>query len=114
MDEDIRLSVPAARVLREFLEDPDAPCYGFDLMERVGMASGSLYPILARLERAGWIVGAKEDIDPQVEGRPARRYFTLTGEGVRVAQRRLAELSAELRPPVVRSRGRIQIQGGSA
>jgi PadR family transcriptional regulator len=114
MDENIRLSVPAARVLRVFLEDPDVPRYGFDLMERVGLASGSLYPILARFEQAGWIVGAKEGIDPQTEGRPARRYFTLTGEGVRVAQRRLSELSDMLRPHAVSWRGQIQMQGGSA
>ncbi len=99
MDEHIRLSLRAAQVLKVFLENPDEPHYGFDLMQRVSMPSGSLYPILARFERAGWIIGAQEDIDPVAKGRPARRYFRMTGEGVSVAQRRLAELSAAFLPP---------------
>jgi DNA-binding PadR family transcriptional regulator len=67
-------------------------------MERTGLASGSLYPILVRLERAEWLVGAKEDIDPRAAGRPPRRYFKLTGLGERVARQRLAELAQEFAP----------------
>ena len=100
MHDELRLSIPAARVLRVFLEDPDEPRYGYDLMEQVGLASGSLYPILARFERAGLIRGAKEDVDPRVEGRPARRNFVLTAEGLRFAYRNLAELGNNLMPPM--------------
>ena len=55
--EEIRLTTTVARVLREFLETPSEPCYGFDLMRATGLASGTLYVILARLERAGWLIG---------------------------------------------------------
>ncbi len=48
-----------------------------------GTTSGSLYPSLAKLEQAGWIVGERESIDPREEGRPARRYYMLTAEVLR-------------------------------
>ncbi|MFJ4895608.1 PadR family transcriptional regulator [Streptomyces sp. NPDC088788] len=96
---DVRITTVTARVLRAFLGNPQNPQYGFDLMQLLGLSSGSLYPILARLERAGWIEGRKEDVDAVREGRPARRYYLLTAEGARDARLALAALSEELRPP---------------
>lgn len=114
MDGEIRVTVPVARVLRVFLNDPAEPRYGFDLMETTGLASGTLYPILVRLERAGWIVGAKEDIDPVAEGRPARKNFTLTGVGQQSARERLTALAAEFVAPKGRATQRSRLQGGLA
>ena len=94
------MTTTVAIVLREFLEAVDQRQYGFDLMRRCGLPSGSLYPILARLERAGWIVGNVEEIDPNKEARPPRKYYQLTGHGVVEANRELAALSAKLLPPV--------------
>jgi PadR family transcriptional regulator, regulatory protein PadR len=99
------LTPTTARVMKTFLGEPDRRRYGFELMQLTGLASGSLYPILARLERIGWINGAKETIDPKQEGRPPRRYYVLTGEGAREARVQLAELSEQLRPPGVPHRG---------
>ncbi|MGW5003114.1 PadR family transcriptional regulator [Streptomyces hydrogenans] len=95
----MKVTPTTARLLRVFLEDPQAPWYGMQLMKQARLSSGSLYPILARLERAGWIDGKTEDIDPQEAGRPARRYYTMTGEGVRAARLELAELSEQFRVP---------------
>ncbi|AYF78028.1 PadR family transcriptional regulator [Nocardia yunnanensis] len=98
---DFRMTTSVAKVLREFLEDPTARQYGFDLMKSCHIPSGSLYPILLRLEKAGWIVGHFEDIDPSTEGRPPRKYYTMTPEGALSATRELAKLSAALRPPTL-------------
>lgn len=95
----VRITTTVAKVLRIFLEDVDERRYGFELMRQAGLASGTLYPILARLENAGWIVGQLESIDPSDAGRPPRRFYTMTGEGARSAHHELARLSAELRPP---------------
>jgi len=95
----MQVTPTTARLLRVFLEDPQQPRYGMQLMKQACLSSGSLYPILARLERAEWIVGQAEDIDPQKEGRPARRYYTMTSEGVREARLELAELSEQFRLP---------------
>jgi PadR family transcriptional regulator, regulatory protein PadR len=70
-------------------------------MRLTGLASGSLYPMLARLEEAGWLAKGKEDIDPHVEGRPARLHYIITGAAVVVARLQLAALSDQYRPPVV-------------
>ncbi|MGW5656790.1 PadR family transcriptional regulator [Streptomyces humi] len=96
---DLTLTPAVVRVLQVFLADPDAPRYGMQLMNEARVSSGTLYPALARLERAGWITGENEDIDPAEAGRPARRYYTMTREGARAAHRELTELSERSRPP---------------
>jgi DNA-binding PadR family transcriptional regulator len=111
--EEIRLTTTVARVLREFLESPSEPCYGFDLMRATGLASGTLYVILARLERAGWLVSEQEDVDPAAVKRPARRLYRLTPDGAQAARLELAELSERLRPPLL-VRTRLGLRGGTA
>jgi PadR family transcriptional regulator len=87
------------RQLRVFVEDPATPCYGLELMKATGLPSGSLYPALARLERAGWVRSRRENIDPVIEGRPPRRYYELTPDGLAQARCELAVLAEQLRPP---------------
>jgi PadR family transcriptional regulator, regulatory protein PadR len=96
---EVRITTTVAKVLRPFLDDIERPRYGFELMQHTGLQSGTLYPILARLESAGWITGHRETVDPSAAGRPARRFYTLTADGALAANRELARLSAELRPP---------------
>ncbi|MGJ6968073.1 PadR family transcriptional regulator [Streptosporangium sp. G11] len=96
---EVRITTTVGKVLRIFLDDLDAPRYGFELMKLAGMPSGTLYPVLARLEAAGWIEGRRETIDPVVEARPARRFYLLTAHGALAARQELAELSERLRPP---------------
>ena len=55
---------PLERVLGAFLTDPAAPRYGYDLMKAAHLPSGTLYPLLARLEQQKLVVSA---------GRPRRR-----------------------------------------
>jgi PadR family transcriptional regulator PadR len=88
-----------AKVLKVFLEAPGQPRYGFELMKLTGMASGSMYPMLARLEEAKWLIRGKETIDPHAEGRPPRLHYTMTGAAAAAARRQLAALSDQYRPP---------------
>ena len=97
--DEVRITTTVARVVRRFLDDPSEPQYGFDLMRATGLASGTLYVILARLERAGWLSSEQEDVDPVETGRPPRRLYNLTPDGAEAAHLGLAELSDELRPP---------------
>ena len=85
--EDVRVTVAVAAVLSQFLEDAAQPRYGYDLMRSTGFASGKLYPILFRLERAGWLTRELEDCDPAEQGRPRRRMYRLTPDGARGARR---------------------------
>ena len=96
MPNDIRMTTAMVKLASAFLAEPEADRYGLDLMKDTGLASGTLYPMLARLEQAGWVHSAWEDIDPVAEGRPRRRYYRLTAEGVRSARLELAALRQHL------------------
>jgi PadR family transcriptional regulator, regulatory protein PadR len=80
--QDVRISLQTLKVLEAFLEDPTAEQSGADVHKRSGIASGTLYPILLRLESAGWFVSRWEAIDPASEGRPRRRLYRLTRSGL--------------------------------
>ena len=97
MATDVQITATVAKALRAFLDDPTAPRYGMELIKTTGLPSGTIYPVLARLEHAGWLVSEKEDIDPLLEGRPPRRYYTLSPEGAARARREVAALAEELR-----------------
>lgn len=96
------LTPAAVRLAQTFLEDPTRRFYATELMVAAHVGSGSLYPALARMERSGWIVAKDEDEDdptPKKRGRPARRYYWMTGEGARTAHLALVELSESVLPP---------------
>lgn len=94
--------------LRALLAVPGRELYGLELVKATGFASGTIYPVLARLEDAGWISSRVEDIDPVANGRPRRRYYKLTEFGIRQARieaernrKRLDALRVyELQPPL--------------
>jgi DNA-binding PadR family transcriptional regulator len=92
MGDDLRVTMAVATVLAAFVEDPAADRYGLDLIGVTGLPSGTLYPILVRLQRAGWVESAWEEVDPSAAGRPARRYYRLTTDGLARARVALAEL----------------------
>jgi PadR family transcriptional regulator PadR len=91
-----RITAAVSKVLAAFLEDPEEPRYGLDLMRASGHPSGTLYPILLRLQKAGWIDAYWEEVDPVAAGRPARRYYRLTPDGRVLAHTELAALQAQL------------------
>jgi PadR family transcriptional regulator PadR len=85
----VRMSPQTALVLDDLVGRVGQDVHGFELMKTTGLPSGTLYPILARLEVAGWL-----DSDWEAEpasGGPRRRFYTLTGEGLREARLHLAE-----------------------
>ena len=87
-----RMTMATQLVLRALLADPTAELYGSEIGDAAGLMSGTVHPILARLESAGWVESRWEDVDPQVAGRPARRYYRITGEGVQLARAELARI----------------------
>ena len=92
MGNQVRITTSVIKVIAALLTDVDADRYGLDLMRATGLASGTLYPILVRLEGAGWLEAHWEDVDPVAEGRPARRYYRLTPTGITAGRHELAAL----------------------
>jgi PadR family transcriptional regulator, regulatory protein PadR len=99
-----RMTIPTQLVLEALLQDPEDELYGVEIGQLAGLRSGTVHPILARLEGVGWLTSRWEDIDPQVEGRPPRRYYRLTAEGLLAARAALARAQrpagSRLRPQV--------------
>lgn len=85
-----RMTIPTQRVLRVFLDDVSAERYGGEINDIAGLPSGTVHPILARLEGLGWVESRWEEIDPRAAGRPARRYYRLTASGAGQARDALA------------------------
>ncbi|GGP09666.1 PadR family transcriptional regulator [Nonomuraea glycinis] len=93
----MRFTTPTLLVLQAFLADPREKRYGFELVQVAGLEAGTLYPILMRLEEAGWLESSWEEVDPRAEGRPRRRYYRLTAVGEESARVALAARAARLR-----------------
>lgn len=85
-----RMTLPTQLVLRALLVDPGRELYGIEIGDAAGLPSGTIHPMLARLEGLGWLESRWEDVDPSAAGRPARRYYRLTPTGVEQARDALA------------------------
>ncbi|WP_202505296.1 helix-turn-helix transcriptional regulator [Streptomyces sp. SID1046] len=88
-----RITMATREVLSAFLAKPAEEHYGLQVAEAAGLPGGTIYPILIRLEQCGWLESRWEDINPQQEGRPARRYYRLSERGAQAASAALAKRS---------------------
>jgi PadR family transcriptional regulator, regulatory protein PadR len=82
----------------EVLAEGTEPCWGLLIIKSTGKPAGSVYPILERLESAGWVTSSWED-DSARSG-PRRRYYELTEGGATAAAaaiRTMRTSSASLR-----------------
>lgn len=80
----------------------DGSAYGLDIVASTGLPSGTVYPTLGRLKKGGLVTARWEDQrQAEREGRPRRRYYALSGEGVRALAEgasRAADVLAALDP----------------
>ena len=80
-----RMTLQVKLVLLALAEDREQERYGLEIIDATGLPPGTIYPILARLERAGWLDSEWETVDEHLAGRPRRRYYRLTADGAAVA-----------------------------
>lgn len=95
---ELRMTRARLLVLGALLNAPMKQTYGLEISKRTGLPTGSVYPILAALEQAGWLTSGWENIDQAAEGRRKRRYYTLTDLGRQLAQVRLEETARLITP----------------
>ncbi len=93
MSSSLRLTPQTAAVLEVLLESPTQPLYGLEIARAAGLKTGTMHPILARLERAGLVEKFWEEPAEDVR-RPRRRYYRFTTTGVTDARQLLAEARA--------------------
>jgi PadR family transcriptional regulator, regulatory protein PadR len=73
----------------------DEPMWGYRLCELTGLGSGTIYPIMERLETGKYVSAHVEK--PRPADRPPRRFYELTGAGRELA----ASAQAAKRRPVL-------------
>ena len=99
----LRLTRPTALVLAALARGVR---HGFDVLDATGLPSGTVYPILRRLEGAGLVKSRWESVQiARDDGRPPRRYYELTGAGaeaLREALERHPDARAALAPAAAR------------
>ncbi len=73
------LSFTTVRVLQSIANGTP---YGFDIMEATALPSGTVYPILARLEEQDLVRSRWESIGTaRRDKRPPRKYYEISGAG---------------------------------
>ena len=75
--------------------------FGFDIMAVTGLASGTVYPALRRLENADYVASKWERQSiAQAEQRPARKYYEVTkvGRAALAEARQRFRLLSQLEP----------------
>ena len=96
-----RVTAAILDVLQVLLASPGGGCHGFAIAKEVKRPTGSVYPILARFERLGWVESHWESEQPE-HGRPRRRLYRLTPEGLLAARAVVKERMAERAARAVR------------
>ncbi len=91
-----RMTITVQLVLRAMLAEPTQEMYGLEICTAAGLPSGTIHPVLARLEGLGWLESRWEDAVPAEEGRPRRRYYKLTEDGAERARIALAQATTSL------------------
>ena len=79
-----------------FLDKPREGLAGSDIWRETKILSGTLYPILMRLEQVGWLDSEWEVLDPSEAGRPRKRLYRLTGLGYNKARDVMRDLGVPL------------------
>ena len=74
--------------------------YGYDLNKQTGLKSGTLYPILMRLESQGLL--ETRWADAEMPGRPRRHLYRLTASGFIAAHQAIANAQVVHRPTGLR------------
>ena len=109
-----RMTGPTKAVLGVLLDQPDGVHYGLAIGALTTLPSGTVHPILARLEGLGWVSSSWEDIDPADAGRPRRRHYRLTAAGATAARAALARADATRARLVARAPSPPRPQGATS
>jgi PadR family transcriptional regulator PadR len=95
-----RPSDQALTVLAALAAQPKAWRHGYELAVATGLKSGTLYPILMRLEERSLLQAQWEDPG---QGRAPRHQYRLSVQGVRWAREQLASAANTAAPHTVRA-----------
>jgi len=87
-----QLTIQTIKVLGALESCPHDEVSGAEVGRVTQLSSGSLYPILLRLEQARWVESRWEVGDPSMLGRPRRRFYKLTALGLKKTRNAFEEV----------------------
>ena len=87
MKRERRSSAQTLSIFEALLAQPRAWRHGYDLASQTELKSGTLYPVLMRLDERGFLESKWEE--SKLPGRPPRRMYRLTTKGVAYARSEL-------------------------
>jgi PadR family transcriptional regulator, regulatory protein PadR len=99
------LSKHARALLAALLEAQGQWKHGYELAILTGLKSGTLYPLLIRLDTQGYLEAEWQP--PTASGRPPRHAYRLTAAGKRLAQEETVALEAGSSASVWRADGAV-------
>jgi DNA-binding PadR family transcriptional regulator len=81
----MQISKTEALVLQRLVSAPGSETYGMEMVKASdgALKMGTIYVILDRLHRKGFVDSRREEL-PQDTQRPPRRLYKITGTGARV------------------------------
>ena len=96
----MRISGKPLEILLFLSNFPQESFAGYSLSKTLGIPSGTLYPLLVKLEKAGLLDSQWENGDPQELGRPRRRYYTINGQGIASLNEKMRSIHPQFEPVV--------------
>jgi DNA-binding PadR family transcriptional regulator len=84
---------PATLDVLGCLLEATGPTWGLMIIKRSGRPAGTIYPVLDRLERLGWVTSEWDDAADR--SGPRRRLYRLTAEGATTARQTVAVQAAK-------------------
>ena len=88
-----QITTQTLKVLGALLSPKPEAISGAEVGRTTKLATGTVYPILLRLEEAGWVESHWEEGEPQELGRPRRRLYQITGVGAKKAKSAFHDVS---------------------
>lgn len=82
-----RVTVAFLRILAFFIGNEKKMYCGSDVMKQLNLPSGTVYPLLLRMTKAGWLDRELENVNPKEIGRPAKRFYQISATGLKEGKR---------------------------
>ncbi len=82
-----RITSSFLSVLDVYIDNPETALTGYDVMKRTSIPSRTLYPLLNRMNKLGWICEVEEpsNIAPQEQGSP-RTFYKITSGALSIGR----------------------------
>lgn len=89
-----QLTSQTLKVLMALMNNLCNELSGAEIGKLTKLQTGTLYPILLRLEQAGWLESRWEIEAPEFLGRPRRRFYHVTTLGAQQARTAVKDIKA--------------------